>query len=176
MHSHTLPPHKSKSFPLPLKSPKLRAHFSLIFLALSRPSKETLHPHPYLIEAKSKKISKLLKKKKEREGFQNFQTLKFLPVKVWPNCQLEGTMFHEVVVRRSLDVTLNDSDWPTKTAFDCQFWPQFRLRLIHSVLLPFTLAFTMSPAPATFVISTKLKYRKPLIVNLIPPCFRHGTL
>nr|KJB73992.1 hypothetical protein B456_011G265800 [Gossypium raimondii] len=85
-------------------------------------------------------------------------------------------MFHEVEVRRSLPVTLNDRDWPTKMALDCQFWPQFLLMLVHSVFDPLTLAFTISLALATFVIRAKLKYRKPLIVNLIPPRFRHGTL
>ncbi|KAI4368839.1 hypothetical protein MLD38_017351 [Melastoma candidum] len=61
-------------------------------------------------------------------------------------------------------------------AFDCQFCPQFLLMLIHPVLDPFTLTFTMSPAPATFETSTRLKYRNPLMVNLIPPLFRQGTL
>ena len=106
----------------------------------------------------------------------NDHTLKFLPLKVWPNCQCAGAMFQDVDVRLSLPVTLNDSDCPTSTAFDCQFWPQFLLRLIHPVFDPFTLALTTSPAPATLVIRTRLKYRKPLIVNLIPPCLRHGTL
>jgi hypothetical protein len=46
----------------------------------------------------------------------------------------------------------------------------------HPVLDAFTLARTMSPAPATLVISTRLKYRKPLMVNRTPPDFRHGTL
>ena len=65
-------------------------------------------------------------------------TLKFLPVKVWPNCQLEGAMFQEVEVRLSLPVTLKERDWPTKTALDCQFWPQFRPIGIQPVLDPFT--------------------------------------
>ncbi len=85
------------------------------------------------------------------------QTLKFFPVNVWPNCQLDGTMFHEVEERRSLPVTLKESDWPTRTEFDCQFWPQLRLKLIQPVFDPLTLTFTISPAPATLVIKTKLK-------------------
>lgn len=82
---------------------------------------------------------------------------KFLPVKVWPNCQLGGATFHEVEVRRSLPVTLKERAWPTRTELDCQFCPQFLLMGIQLVLVPFTLTLTISPAPATLVIKTKLK-------------------
>ncbi|URE23234.1 hypothetical protein MUK42_03227 [Musa troglodytarum] len=47
---------------------------------------------------------------------------------------------------------------------------------IHPVREPLTLARMMSPAPATLVISTRLKYLNPLMVNRIPPDFLHGTL
>jgi hypothetical protein len=66
-------------------------------------------------------------------------------------------MFHEVEERLSLALTLKESDWPTRTAFDCQFWPQLRLMLIQPVFEPFTLTCTISPAPATLLINTKLK-------------------
>ncbi|PON38580.1 hypothetical protein TorRG33x02_243180 [Trema orientale] len=66
-------------------------------------------------------------------------------------------MFIEVEVRLSLARTRNDKAWPTKTALDCQFWPQLRLMGIHWVLLPFTLTCTISPAPATLVTKTRLK-------------------
>jgi|UniRef100_A0A804M6G2 hypothetical protein len=104
------------------------------------------------------------------------QTLKFLPSKVWPNCQVLGAAFQEVEVRRSLAVTRKESAWPTRMALDCQFWPQFLDMGSHPVLAALTLARTTSPAPATFVISTRLKYRKPLMVNRTPPDLRHGTL
>lgn len=105
-----------------------------------------------------------------------FQTRKFFPVKVCPNCQFEGTMFMEAEDRPSLLLTLKESDCPISWAFDCQFWPQFLLRLIQSVFEPLTHAIVISPAPATLLIKIKLKYRNPLMVNLIPPCFRHATL
>ncbi|URE23231.1 hypothetical protein MUK42_03227 [Musa troglodytarum] len=85
-------------------------------------------------------------------------------------------MFQEVEVRRSLPVTRKERDWPTRTALDCQFWPQLRDMGIHPVREPLTLARMMSPAPATLVISTRLKYLNPLMVNRIPPDFLHGTL
>ncbi|MFS7999712.1 hypothetical protein Hanom_Chr12g01169671 [Helianthus anomalus] len=46
----------------------------------------------------------------------------------------------------------------------------------HPVFEPFIATAVTSPAPPTFVISTKLKYECPFIVNLIPPFFIHGTL
>ncbi|CAA0829793.1 Unknown protein [Striga hermonthica] len=100
----------------------------------------------------------------------------FVLVKVCPNCQLDGATLLEVNVRPSLPVTLNDRAWPTRSSSDCQFWPQLHFMSIYSGFVPFTLTLTISPAPATLVISTKLKYWQPLIVNLIPPCFLHGTL
>jgi len=66
-------------------------------------------------------------------------------------------MFIDVDVRRSLPVTLKERAWPTNTALDCQFCPQLRLIGIHAVLVPLTLTRTISPAPATLVIRTKLK-------------------
>ncbi|KAL0720889.1 hypothetical protein Bca4012_035488 [Brassica carinata] len=63
-----------------------------------------------------------------------------------------------------------------RTALDCQFCPQFRLILTQSVFDPLTLTPLISPAPATLVTKTRLKYLKPFIVNLIPPSFRQGTL
>lgn len=59
----------------------------------------------------------------------------------------------------------------------CQFWPQFRDMACH-VLLPEPLmdTDTTSPAPATLVMRTRLKYEWPLIVNLIPPLFLQETL
>lgn len=104
------------------------------------------------------------------------QTRKFFPTNVWPNCQLDGAMFQEVEERWSLPLTRNESDWPVNSAFVCQFWPQFLLMSIHPVFEPFTRTLTMSPAPPTLVIRTRLKKRWPLIVNRIPPCFLQGTL
>ncbi|CAA6654992.1 unnamed protein product [Spirodela intermedia] len=49
-----------------------------------------------------------------------------------------------------------EMDCPTRTALDCQFCPQLRLIGIHPVLEPFTLTRSTSPAPATFVMSTRL--------------------
>ena len=81
-----------------------------------------------------------------------------------------------VTVRPSLRVTRKERLWPSRSALLCQFWPQLRDMGIHPVLDPFTLARTRSPAPATFVMSTRLKYLNPLIVNRTPPDFRHATL
>lgn len=99
-----------------------------------------------------------------------------MPEKVWPNCHEAGAMFQEVEERRSEAVTRKERDWPMRTALDCQFCPQFRLILTQSVFDPFTLTPLISPAPATLVIKTRLKYLKPFTVNLIPPIFRQGTL
>jgi len=87
-----------------------------------------------------------------------------------------GATFHEVEERRSEAVTRKESDWPMRTALDCQFCPQFRLILTQSVFDPFTLTPLISPAPATLVTRTRLKYLNPFTVNLIPPIFRQGTL
>ncbi|CAA7389706.1 unnamed protein product [Spirodela intermedia] len=84
-------------------------------------------------------------------------TAKFLPEKVWPNFQSAGATFQEVEVRWSLPVMRKEMDCPTRTALDCQFCPQLRLIGIHPVLEPFTLTRSTSPAPATFVMSTRLK-------------------
>lgn len=59
----------------------------------------------------------------------------------------------------------------------CQFWPQLRDNCCQLLLLePLTDTETTSPAPPTLVISTRLKYECPLIVNLIPPLFLQATL
>lgn len=89
---------------------------------------------------------------------------------------MEGATFHEVEERRSEAVTRKESDWPMRTALDCQFCPQFLLILTQSVFDPFTLTPLISPAPATLVTRTRLKYLNPFTVNLIPPIFRQGTL
>lgn len=99
-----------------------------------------------------------------------------MPEKVWPNCHEGGATFHEVEERRSEAVTRKERAWPMRTALDCQFCPQFLLILTQSVFDPLTLTPLISPAPATLVIKTRLKYLKPFIVNLIPPSFRQGTL
>ncbi|KAK8921378.1 hypothetical protein KSP39_PZI019998 [Platanthera zijinensis] len=53
-------------------------------------------------------------------------------------------MFHEVEVSWSLSVTQKERDWPTRTTFNCQFWPQLRVINNHPVFVPFTLTFTIS--------------------------------
>ena len=46
----------------------------------------------------------------------------------------------------------------------------------HFVLDPLMETLWTSPAPPTLVISTKLKYEWPFMVNLIPPFLMQGTL
>lgn len=59
----------------------------------------------------------------------------------------------------------------------CQFCPQFLDMDCHLLVFdPFRATAITSPAPPTFVISTRSKYEFPFIVNLIPPGFSHGTL
>ncbi|KAL4341991.1 hypothetical protein GQ457_08G012620 [Hibiscus cannabinus] len=89
-----------------------------------------------------------------RERLLGFQTRKFLAVKVWPNCQLAGATLREVEVRLSLPL---------------------RLMLNQPVLLPFTLTFTMSPAPATLVIRTKLKHDTSTVLGDLEED-RHGEV
>ncbi|KAK8959919.1 hypothetical protein KSP40_PGU014349 [Platanthera guangdongensis] len=47
-------------------------------------------------------------------------------------------------VSRSLSVMRKERDWPTRTTFDCHFWPQLRVIDNHPVFVPFTLTFTIS--------------------------------
>ncbi|CAA7410550.1 unnamed protein product [Spirodela intermedia] len=82
---------------------------------------------------------------------------KFLPSKVWPNCQSRGATCQEVERRPSLVVTLKVRDWPTSCALVCQSWPQLRDIVVHPSLFPFTCTPWTSPAPATFHTSTRLK-------------------
>ncbi|KAK8964085.1 hypothetical protein KSP40_PGU006117 [Platanthera guangdongensis] len=65
--------------------------------------------------------------------------------KIWPNCQSAGTKFHEVEVSRSMSVMRKERDWPTRTTFDCQLWPQ--LRVIKS---PRSSSPSRSPSRRTF--------------------------
>lgn len=75
-----------------------------------------------------------------------------------------------------LVVTFKERAWPFRYELLCQFWPQFLDMACQLVLEPFIETLTTSPAPPTLVISTRLKYECPLIVNLTPPVFLHGTL
>lgn len=102
---------------------------------------------------------------------------KFLPSKVWPNCQFLGATRHEVENLPSLALTLKVNDSPTNIALVSHFWPQFRFNSVHfSLSVPFTCTPVISPAPPTFHTLTRLKYGFPVIVYRIPPCLLHGTL
>lgn len=76
----------------------------------------------------------------------------------------------------SLVVTWKDRAWPLRLELLCQFWPQFLDIACHPVFDPLIETEWTSPAPATFVTRTRLKYECPLIVNLIPPFLWQGTL
>lgn len=71
---------------------------------------------------------------------------------------------------------MKDRLWPLRTELLCQFWPQFLDMVCHPVREPLMETEWMSPAPATLVTRTRMKYVWPLMVNLIPPFFAHGTL
>lgn len=76
----------------------------------------------------------------------------------------------------SLVVIWKERDWPSRKPLLCQFCPQFRDIGCQSVFVPLMETEITSPAPATLVMSTRLKNEWPFIVNLIPPVFMHGTL
>ena len=83
--------------------------------------------------------------------------MNWAPLKVWPKDQPRGAALLETTERPSPVVTRKERAWPSRSALLCQFWPQFRDMGSHPVLELFTLARTMSPAPATLVMSTRLK-------------------
>lgn len=97
-------------------------------------------------------------------------------MKVWPKAQFGGATLLWVRQRPSLVVTLKERDCPLRLLLLCQFWPQFRDIGCQSVVDPLMETAITSPAPPTLVIRTRLKNEWPLIVNLTPPLFLHGTL
>jgi hypothetical protein len=98
------------------------------------------------------------------------------PVKVWPKDHPAGATLLATTVRPSLEVTLNERLCPSRWELLCQFWPQFLDIGCQLVFEPLMETAVTSPAPPTLVISTRLKYEWPLIVNLMPPFFWQGTL
>ena len=91
------------------------------------------------------------------------------PTNVCPNFQEDGATLKETIVFPSLVVTMKDKSWPQRFALLCQFWPQFLAIGCHPVIVPFIDTAWTSPAPPTFVMSTRLKKAWPLTVKWIPP-------
>lgn len=117
------------------------------------------------------------------QGQESYGTIrsrgqKFTPSNVWPNCQLPGAASVEMATDPSLVMALNESACPfiLLLPVNCHIDPQLRFIASQGVLLPLMYICCTSPAPATFVTSTNINQGFPLMVNRIPPAFKHGTL
>lgn len=98
------------------------------------------------------------------------------PSKLCPKFHSLGATLYDVTVSPSLAVTSNDKAWFFKSAFMCQFWPQFRPIGSQPVLDPLIFTATISPDPATFRIRTEMNRPEPSTVKRIPPSLRHFSL